>query len=145
MMVLGTQEHFDDIKRMSMDFFYASPYSELGVSEDRVEELIQLFLDSKVKDRIILLWVKEKPVGILAATAETNIFNRFRFAGELIWWIDPEHRTGRAASEMLKAYEYWARQAGCQSAALVDLMGNLDNYYKRKGYERRETSYLKVF
>ena len=89
--------------------------------------------------------VDGKAVGVLAAIAEQNIFNRDYVAAELMWWVDPAHRKGKAAEKLRQAYEYWAKHIGCKTCALVDLLGNLDNYYKRKGYERREASYLKVF
>jgi RimJ/RimL family protein N-acetyltransferase len=129
---------------MALSFFDASPYSNLGVDEDRVEVLISTFLEAPKEDKIVLLWETDRPVGMLAATAEVNLFNNRRFAGELIWWIDPEHRKTKAAEEMRKAFEFWAAKVGCQSVCLVDVMGNLDVYYKRKGYDRRETAYLKV-
>ncbi len=147
MLVLGTEVHRDDIKRMALAFFNASPYKPLSVDPDRIEELIDVFFQSKPTDRITILWVADgEPRGLLAAVAETNLFNYQRFAGELVWWLDPEYRRGHAASKMIEAYEYWAKEkAGCQSCSLVDLLGNLDKYYTRKGYERRETTYLKVF
>lgn len=145
-LALGSYDYFQDIKRMALDFFHASPYQPLGVDESRVEEFIHAFLQSGPTDRVTILWMADrKPVGLLAATAETNLFNRQRFAGELVWWIDPTHRKSKAAPRMMEAFEYWAKyRAGCQFCTLVDLMGNLDNFYKRKGYERRETTYLKV-
>lgn len=131
---------------MALAFFHASPYKPLSVDEDRIEELIDVFFQSRPTDRITILWVEDgEPRGLLAAVAETNLFNYQRFAGELIWWLDPDHRRGNAANKMVEAYEYWAKnKAGCSTCSLVDLMGNLDKYYTRKGYERRETTYIKV-
>lgn len=146
MMALGSEQYREDINRMAMAFFKASPYKDLGIEEKKVNALIDSFLMSDKNDKIILLWlVDAQPVGILAAMAEQNLFNTQRFAGELIWWIDPPHRRSKAAEEMRKAFEYWAKLVGCQSASLVDLMGNLKRYYTRKGYTAGETVYLKVF
>jgi hypothetical protein len=86
----------------------------------------------------------EKPVGILAATAEPMLFNKTKIACELIWWIEPEFRRSRAAEKMRQAYEFWAKKVGCTSCSVVDHEDTLDKYYTRKGYERRETAYLKV-
>lgn len=145
MLKLGGYEDYDDIKRMALAFFQASPYAPLGVDEARVEGLIEAFLDAPKEDKIVILWIADnRPVGILAGTAETNIFNWSRFACELMWWIDPDHRRTKAAEEMRSAYEFWAQKVQCQACSLVDVMGNLDKYYTRKGYDRRETAYLKV-
>lgn len=146
MLVLGSEVHRDDIKRMAIEFFNASPYKTQTIDPDRVDEFIDVFFQSRPTDRITILWVADgEPRGLLAAVAERNLFNYDRFAGELVWWIDPPYRKSRAAYKMIEAYEYWAKEkAGCKTVTLVDLMGNLDRYYKRKGYERRETTYLKV-
>lgn len=144
MLKLATIEDFDAIKSLALAFFEASPYQPFGVSTNRVEELIYVFLDAKKTDKLLLLWSDPHPTGVLAAAAETNLFNYERMAGELMWYIDPRHRGLKVASKMLEAYEYWAAKIGCQFCTLVDLMGNLDKFYTRKGYERRETSYVKV-
>lgn len=145
MLVLGHEQYLEDIKRLSYAFFNHSPYQTLGIDEDRILAVIHDFLTGSKLERLVLLWLAdEKPVGILAAATQVNLFNNQRYAGELIWWIDEEHRKSKAANEMRLAYEYWAKQVGCQFCTLVDLMGNLKTYYKRKGYEPRESTYLKV-
>lgn len=144
MLRIATRQDFEYIKRLALDFFYASPYQPLGVSEKRVEDLIENFLQADIKDNVLLLWCDPEPVGVLAALANTNLFNEQRIAGEVIWWIDPKYRRSPAAKEMLGAYEYWWKNvAKCQIGTVVDLMGNLDKYYTKKGYSRRETVYIK--
>lgn len=144
MLRLAELADYPAIKRMAVAFFEASPYKPLGVSEKRIDDLIFTFLTAKKTEKLLLLWDNNGPVGVLAAAAETNLFNYEKMAGELLWWIDPEHRGLKAASQMLDAYEYWSTKIGCQFCSMVDLLGNLDLLYTRKGYERRETSYIKV-
>lgn len=145
MLKLATHDDFPDIKRLALAFANASPYKDLGIDEERIDDIIVTFLQSDKRDRIILLWMKDgKAVGILAGMIETNLFNMKKMAGDLMWWIDPEHRGGRAASEMMKALEYWARQRQCQILVMVDLLGNLNKLYTRKGFIQRETTYMKV-
>lgn len=135
----------DEMKRMALDFFNASPYKPLGVSERRVDELCYAFVAAPRNQKICFLWEADGKVsGMLAAAAEKNLCNDEYMAGELVWWIDSEQRKSKAAAQMIDAYEYWALRVGCQICTLVDLLGNLDKYYQRKGYERRETTYLKV-
>jgi hypothetical protein len=130
---------------MVLAFFEASPYKELGYAEDRVQQLITLFEETTSK-RLCLLWLKDdKPKGLLAGVIETSLFSWTPFASELVFWVDEDARKSRAAVSLVGAYEYWAKAAGCQYVTLVDLMGNLHDYYTRKGYELRERTYLKRF
>jgi GNAT superfamily N-acetyltransferase len=145
MLIRGTTEHTPAIYEMVTDFFNASPYQSLGLDSTRIHELVDSFVSADPHEKITILWLdNDKPVGVLAAAAEKNLFNHSRIACEVVWWLKPEYRRGRVAVKMLDAYEYWATRVGCQSAIVVDLLGNLDTFYKRRGYERRETSYLKV-
>lgn len=142
MLRIAKYDDFADLKRMALSFFYASPYAKLGVDDTRVEELIHVFMQSPRSEKIIFVEDDHGLHGMLAGVKETNLFNNHKMAGELVWWIDPEYRKAGLAEQMRKAYEYWANDT--QFCTLVDVMGNLDTYYKRKGYDRRETTYMKV-
>lgn len=142
MLRIANYKDFDGLKRMALSFFYASPYSTLGIDDTRVEELVHAFLVSPRSEKIVFVYEDNGLHAMLAGAKDRNLFNNHRMAGELVWWIDPEYRKGGLADQMRKAFEYWAND--CQLVTLVDVMGNLDTYYKRKGYERRETTYAKV-
>lgn len=83
--------------------------------------------------------------GVLAAQAGDHPFGAFRFASELIWWIEPDHR-GRAAPRMIAEYEAWAKARGCLFAELVGLGAEpaTGPLYRRCGYGAAERHYLKL-
>lgn len=142
MLRIANYDDLPQLKRMALSFFQASPYNDLGVDDTRVEELVHVFMQSPRSEKIVFVEDDNGLHAMLAGVKETNLFNNKRMAGELVWWIDPEYRKSGLADQMRKAYEYWAND--CQFCTLVDVMGNLDTYYQRKGYVRRETTYMKV-
>jgi GNAT superfamily N-acetyltransferase len=71
-------------------------------------------------------------------------FNKNHRTGhELFWWVEPEQR-GHGL-KLLKALEEWARDRGAQSFQMGGMraLKNLDNIYKRVGYEPSESIYRK--
>lgn len=82
--------------------------------------------------------------GVLLASAQEHPFAAVRYAAETVWWIAPEAR-GRAASEMLAAYEAWAVEQGCIFAGMAALatFPRAGIIYRRRGYREAETHFLK--
>lgn len=85
------------------------------------------------------------PRGVLMAQAFEHPFGPVMIARETVWWIDPGHR-GRAAIEMLNAYEGWARNKGCTFVGMAGMGADPDvaALYHRRGYRTAETHFLKA-
>ena len=83
--------------------------------------------------------------GVLMATYAEHPFGPVRLARETVWWIEPEYR-GRAAVEMLDAYENWACANHCQFIGMAGMGDDPDvgKLYKRRGYRVAETHYLRA-
>jgi hypothetical protein len=61
-----------------------------------------------------------------------------------MFWIMPEYRTYKRASQALAAFEYWAKNVkGCHSILIGNLDPKVSAFYKRKGYETIETHHWK--
>lgn len=143
---IGTIEDLSEVIRLSMAFFEASPYSKLGVSDNRVRDLCATFLRGDADKLCLLLVDGDQVLGCIAAVAVQNIFNDRWSTIEQMWWIDPEHRGLGNANQMLEAYEYWATyKVNAQVIQLVNLVNlPLDKLYTRRGYEKHEEAWLKV-
>lgn len=130
--------------RMATDFFNASHYKQYGIDTDEVNDLITTFIADRAEKTCYILMVDEEPVGLLAALAAKNQFNKFKITAELIWWIDPGYRNFRHSTLMLDAYEYWAKEVQkaqiCQLACLDEKLHKL---YTRRGFTRGEFAYMK--
>jgi GNAT superfamily N-acetyltransferase len=96
-------------------------------------------------DRLCLLSAQDDgPHGVLMASAQDHPFAAIRYAAEVVWWIDPDHRGG-TASEMLAAYEAWAVSRNCTFASMAALEAapRAGAIYRRRGYQPVETHFLK--
>jgi hypothetical protein len=83
--------------------------------------------------------------GVFMAAVTDHPFAPVKVATEVVWWIEPEYR-GTVASDMLAAYEAWARE---QSASFVGMAAleaapRAGVIYRRRGYVPAETHYIKA-
>jgi GNAT superfamily N-acetyltransferase len=83
--------------------------------------------------------------GVLMAVAIEHPFGPVKLARETVWFIEPKFR-GRAAAEMLAAYEAWAASQGCLYSALAGMGEDpaVGKLYRRRGYRVAETHFLKA-
>ncbi|WOC15432.1 GNAT family N-acetyltransferase [Pseudochrobactrum sp. MP213Fo] len=84
-----------------------------------------------------------EPQGLLMATCFEHPFGAGRYAKETVWYIAACAR-GRAALQMLDAYEAWALEQNCTAIGMASLISNdVAKLYERRGYAPIETHYLK--
>ena len=147
MRVAGTED-FEDVKRLAVCFYKASPYADLCLDDAKISALITEYLTSNPKDKIVFLAEENgKAVGILAAAALPFLLNSTdRIAAEAMWFLEPEHRKGRKGLQLLDAFEYWGTEiAKCsilQLARLRDSAG-IEKIYDRRGYDAAEYFHIK--
>ncbi len=83
--------------------------------------------------------------GVFMAALSDHPFAPVRMATEVVWWIEPEHR-GKAANDMLAAYEAWAKDngAGFVGMAALEAAPRAGVIYRRRGYVPAETHFIKA-
>lgn len=83
--------------------------------------------------------------GILLAAMYEHPFGPVKIANETLWWIDPSHR-GKAAMQMLDAYDGWWKAKGCAFGGMAGMGKDpaVAKLYERRGYRVAETHYLKA-
>lgn len=54
----------------------------------------------------------DKIIGVFAGFANEHFFGNDLVSGDLILYVDPQHRGGTAAPRLIQAYEKWARSVG---------------------------------
>lgn len=103
---------------------------------------ISLMLDAHMAGGLVL--VTGKPAhGVLMAMAFDHPFGAGMWAKETVWYIAPQAR-GRAAMQMLAAYEAWAVKQGCTAIGMASLASNdVSSLYVRRGYTPAETHFVK--
>lgn len=98
---------------------------------------------------VFLAEVDEEIVGFVAGILSPTFFNPSSLqAAELGWYVSPEFRRSRIASELHQKFEDWAR--GFENVRVVQMMHintedaeAIGNLYKSWGYTLTETSYVK--
>lgn len=141
-MKIATVEDVPEIKAMALDFLAASDYKELADS-DTIENLIIDVVSSNPVEKLILL---NPGVGFLAGMKVPFVFGKANLATEIAWWVNPEFRGTGEGLNLLKAFEYWARNvAGCRMISMGSLDKSLEKYYKKNKYRLYERAYMKVF
>lgn len=141
----ATHEDRQNILDMAENFLTSSPYRNDWDLQNLSNHIVE-YIEGPFKTVIFLVERKEKPVGFLAAVvAEAHPFFNKKISTEVAWWIETDYRKSGAGQELLKAYEEWAKENGCNLIGMTYLTNhlNLSEFYEKNGYEKYEVSYLK--
>lgn len=128
---------------MAVEFHSHTHYAKIPVDEKKAYELIESLIDSD-SAVVFLLTFDEKVVGILAGTLTEMLFNKTLMTSEIMWWVEPEHR-GRRSIDLLLYFEIWSVKKGAKFIQMVCLDDKVARLYERKGYAKREASFIKEF
>lgn len=148
MLHLAEHDDIPDITRMCLAFKAASPYAFLETSQDQVRQTILRLIEGDKNENVVVL-AKEgnKTVGMVAGVAQPFLFSNERVAGELVWWVDPEHRKSTHGKELHAAFEFWAAKVGAAVVTMALLedkrADKITKLYERKGYTLAERAFLK--
>lgn len=80
-------------------------------------------------------------VGMMALTTYVHPMSGDTIATEIVWWMDPEARGGRAALKLFSAGEAWARSKGATKFQMIAPSDKVGAFYERLGFERIEVHY----
>lgn len=140
---LATTEDLGAVIDMAMSFAKASPYKDLPMEREKIEELVLALMRDHNKTIVILYMHGDKPVGMIAGMSSEMIFSREIIASEVIWWVDPGFRS-RKTLALKEAYEFWAKRIGAKYIQMANLDDQkIERYYERTGYTLTERAYLK--
>lgn len=140
-MKIATIEDIGEIISMSMKFIDTTGYKEYS-SEEEISTLIIKLITGNPLEGIIVL---EPGKGFIAGMSTQFPFGPHSLATEIAWWVNPEDRKSGLGLQLLKAFEYWAKEkAGCTMISMVGLDEGLDKLYTKQGYKLYEHAYMKV-
>ena len=105
----------------------------------RVEEVFDEFMDSPREEKIILF---NDDVGVFVGMAFNS--SKGKIATDVLWWVKPEERGQNKGSELLDAFEFWARKVGCDVVVMSSLHAEVGKeYFEEKGYALKDVAYVK--
>lgn len=86
---------------------------------------------------------RDRYVGMLAGVAVQSFSSRDRYFDEVVWYVAPEARKGRAGYYLLRDAIAWAQAAGCNSCKMVAPSGStVGTFLEAMHFRAVETAYL---
>lgn len=128
---------------MGMRFAQSDAYKRF-VRDNPVqfEEMARMLITSGLG--VMLVLEKNGCVeGMIGMLCTPHFLSGDMFAGEICWWINPEHRGDGV--RLMKFAETWAREHGALSIQMVAPNERVGRLYERMGYQQTEVSYQKQF
>jgi GNAT superfamily N-acetyltransferase len=125
------------ILEMGRHFAENSPYAKvLKVSDVAMEALAHKLIP---QGWILLSEHDGEAVGMIGFYVYPHFLSGEIVAGEIFWWMEPEHRG--AGKALLKAAEDEARRCGAKSMQMIAPEPRVGKLYERYGYQYVESSY----
>jgi RimJ/RimL family protein N-acetyltransferase len=143
-----TIEDVPRIAEMAKSFHeYAIADKGLGFSPSDFTRY-SVFLMKSPAANILIADVDGVAVGTIAGIITPWFMNFSQLIlTELWWWVDPEHRKGKIAFELLDALTEWGKYCGVSKLIMVSIGSDREEivkrYYKRKGFIYMETQFVK--
>lgn len=83
-------------------------YRDFDFDDAKVREFIGLTFDNPAYLGLVLEH-EDKPIGFFWAAETEHFFGHDKYACDIVFFIEPEHRGGMAATRMIRAFEAWCR------------------------------------
>lgn len=149
----ATHDDIPAIVDMAQRFYPESPYPAIygDMPDSQAAGLVIVMLEGMASHGIApgVMLVAEKEsalVGMLCLHIDVATFTPEVIAGEIVWWLDPEHRGGMGAVRLVREGERAARERGAtvsRMAVLGSSPAEAGAMLERIGYAPTETIFTK--
>lgn len=149
----ATHQDIPQIVEMAQQFYPASPYPAIygDMPAEQAAGLVIVMLEGMashgVAPGVMLVAEHEgRLVGMLCLHLDAATFTPEVIAGEIVWWMDPEHRGGITAVRLVREGEKAAQAKGATVSRMAVLGSSPDEAGKmlqRLGYAPTETIFTK--
>lgn len=143
---LASEEDYPVLLKMCVEFHKSSPYNNIPMELDKVASIFEEYRNGDKTSLICILLCHGSDVcGVILGHVATLPFSSKKVAGEIIWWVDPEHRQRRGSLMLFEAFEFWGKKVGADFLQVTNTRGTTDlqKFYERKGYSEAEITYVK--
>lgn len=135
---------FDDVPNIvdkAMAFNRSTEYrAHIVFDPDLVHDTVVRLIQS-AQGLMLLAERDGVATGMLAAAISVHPLSGETIATEIVWWMDAAARGGRAALQLLRQYEKWARAQGATVLQMVAPNTRTGGFYTRLGFAEVETLY----
>lgn len=136
----ATHADIPTLVAMGRQFREQTAYRDLiAEAPEQMANLCRLLIDGA--GAILVLETDGFVVGMIGLHCAPHFFSGEPVAGEVFWWVDPEHRGG--GLRLLKAAEQWAREQGATVLQMIAPDGRVEQLYERLGYRAIERTYYR--
>ena len=111
--------------------------------------MVRMLIEQPNELAIILFAENEgkEVVGVIAAQVTTAHIGLEPMALEFLWWVHPVFRKTRLSIELVNGFEYWCKKVGVRHCILSNMdnehSASVEKFYKKKGYIKAETTFVK--
>lgn len=149
----ATHEDVPAIVEMAQRFYPESPYPAIygDMPDSQAAGLVLVMLDGMASHGVLpgVMLVAEHDgdlAGMLCLHLDAATFTPEVIAGEVVWWVAPEHRGGMCGVRLVKAGEAAAMERGATVSRMAVLGSSPEEagaMLQRLGYAPTETIYTK--
>lgn len=128
-----------------------SPYRDFEINREHVGALVENILNSEGDSAMAILAIDQDTgdaVGMIVGHYSVFPVTGQKIAAEMAFWVHKDFRKSRLARDLLDAFLFWSEHI-CK-ASLISLASlenghqdSLDVLYRRLGFKKSETAYLK--
>lgn len=142
MIRIATQTDIPRIVELGSRSLQDGPYA--GVIRDVPTQASFCAHEVMDKGRILLGEENGKVVGLLGFIVANHHFSGQRYAAELMWYVEEEHRKGGIALKLLWEAEKQAKDMGAEDMVFTAPNEDAAALYARFGYSKMEVTYRKA-
>jgi GNAT superfamily N-acetyltransferase len=139
---IATQEDIPRIIELGSRSLEDGPYA--GVIHDVPAQAEYCAHEVMDKGRILLGEEDGKVVGLIGFILANHHFSGQKYAAELMWFVEEEHRKGGIAMKLLWEAEKQAKEMGAEDMLFTAPNESVAAIYKRFGYKPLEVTYRKA-
>lgn len=137
----ATEQDIPPMVNMGLHFLKGSPYA--AHLEENPEQMADLGRKLLVGDNGMLVAERHGVmVGMLGYCIYTHLISGEKTAGEVFWWVEPEHRGD--GLRLLARFEAIARAAGAKKLQMIAPNEQVATVYERLGFGFMESAYQKA-
>lgn len=120
------------------------PYAEMLKDTPEQSARIAIYVIESTKGKVLLYENDDgKVVGLLGFIIFPHYFTGEPTATEIMWYVEPEERSGGGAIKLLWEAEKQAKEIGATRMGFTAPNEEVGSLYQRFGYKKVEVSYMK--
>lgn len=137
----ATEADTPRLVEMALRFIMETPYRVFPTTPAALSWIVRVVLEHGAA------FVAEDDghlVGMIGVVVTPHPLTGERFCDEVVWWVEPEHRSLRTGPALLHRIESWAVTNDVHLIRMIaPNRSGVGDFYERCGYVPVETSYIK--